>query len=267
MSSPPKVLCISSQVAVGLVGNSVMTPALLSLGVMPIALPTILLSQQPGLGPPEKLAMPATRLGAMLDRLADLGFLADVAVMVTGYFGETAQVDAVREFVARLKTLRPDAVFLCDPVIGDSHTGLYVRPEIGKAVRDVLVPVADMLTPNAFELGWLTGMPVTDLDSARKATAGLFGKEVVVTSIPDGPDRLSTAIIRNGEVFSITRPRVDDVPHGTGDLLAGLLAGYLAKGIAPRESLARVIEAVERAISVSAGKPEIDLARGLGSLG
>jgi pyridoxine kinase len=265
-AATPAVLCVSSQVAAGPVGNSAMVPALLALGVTPIALPTILLSQHPGHGPPETMAIPAARLTAMLGRMEQLGFLQSLRAIVTGYLAEPVQAEALSLVIARLKFAAPHLVYICDPVIGDTDGGLYVKTEIAKAIRDVLVPIADVITPNAFELGWLTQKPVNDLESARKATAGLYGKDVVVTSIPEGADKLITAVIAKGKVTSISRPKLEHVPHGTGDLFAGLLAGYLARGLAPKDSLERSVAQVEHVIAVSAGRNELDLASGLKGL-
>lgn len=259
MDPPRQVLTISSQVAAGPVGNSAIVPALLALGVTPIALPTIILSSHPGHGKPEGFAVPAERLSGMLKRLMEQGFITQDSVILTGYFANAEQIDAVAQVI----TLFPKATYLCDPVLGDRPKGLYVPQDVALGVRDRLVPMADILTPNAFELGWLTGEDFHDKETAHAVCRSkLWGKEVVVKSIPKD-DRLVTAWFRQDSRIAFTRPKLADVPHGTGDLLSGLLAGYLAVRPSLSDVLGLALAATEQVIAASAGKPSLDLAAGL----
>jgi pyridoxine kinase len=253
----PTVLTISSQVAAGPVGNAAIVPALLALGVTPVAVSTVLLSNHPGHGKPEGLAIPAEMLTAMLDRLTALKFIGKDTVILTGYFANALQVKVVAKFIKD----NPYTYYLCDPVMGDDDA-LYVKEEVAVAIRDGLVPHANGLCPNAFELGWLAGTSVTNLDTAKQAAQHFGGKDVVVTSVPDG-DKLITAAIKNGQIISIARPRLDDVPHGTGDLLAGLIAGRIAQGAMPQASLEECITIVEHVIAASRGTDVLNLAQGL----
>ena len=253
-----QVLSISSQVAAGPVGNSAIVPALLALGVTPIAIPTIVLSNHPGHGKPEGFPVPGEKLTQMLQRLIALDFLKDDAVVLTGYFANVEQIDAVSTFLATLRRSH----YLCDPILGDTHKGLYVTDSLAGAIRDRLVPMADSLTPNAFELGWLTGHEVHDFSSARQACGPLAGKSVVVTSIPEGA-KLTTALFEGRMSSTITRPKQAQVPHGTGDLLSGLLAGRLALGHSLGDSLGFAVAATEHVIAASAGTASLDLASGL----
>jgi pyridoxine kinase len=253
-----QVLTISSQVAAGPVGNSAIVPALLAMGVTPVAIPTIVLSNHPGHGKPEGMAVSADKLALMLERLAALGFLKDDVVVLTGYFANAEQIEAVAAFLAML----PRSHYLCDPILGDTHKGLYVTDSVACAIRDRLVPLADSLTPNAFELGWLTRNEVRDFAAARQACGLLAGKTVVVTSIPQGA-KLTTALFEGSMSSTITRPKLDQVPHGTGDLLSGLLAGRLALGQSLGDSLGFAVAATEHVIAASAGTASLDLASGL----
>jgi pyridoxine kinase len=257
----PTVLTISSHVAAGPVGNAAIVPGLLALGVTPVAVSTVLLSNHPGHGRPEGLAIPAETLKAMLDRIASLRFTGRDTVIVTGYFANAQQVEAVAGFIAN----HPYTYYLCDPVIGDGDA-LYVKEDVAIAIRERLIPLANGLCPNVFELGWLTGMKVSDLDTARKAAARFPDKDVIVTSIPDGIALLTSAI-RNNDAVTITSPRLDDVPHGTGDLLSGLIAGRIALGRTPQSSLEGCIGIIDHVIAASYGTSVLDLANGLKHLG
>jgi pyridoxine kinase len=258
---------ISSHVAAGPVGNSVIVPALLALGVEAVAIPTVILSNHPGHGRPEGLEVPADTLAAMLGRTVELGFAQAPSLILTGYFTSAAQIEAAALFIASQKKSNANGYYLCDPVLGDEHTGLYVRPGIAEAIRDVLVPLADGMTPNAFELGWLTRNEVRDPRTAKAAAAELPGRDVVVTSVPLTGDRLVIQAYREGSSVSVTRPRLKSVPHGTGDLFAAVLAAGIAKGIRPAAGLGFAVAAVEQVIAASAGSNSLNLAEGLKDLG
>jgi len=265
MDRRPTVVSISSLVAAGPVGNSVAVPALLALGVDPVAIPTVVLSNHPGHGAPAGMEIAADTVAAILARAEELGFIGQAAVLATGYFTSSAQIEAAASFIAARKASDPGCYYLCDPVLGDEHTGLYVKPAIAEAIRDILVPLADGITPNAFELGWLTRREVTTALAARATAAELPGHDVVATSIPAG-DNLTSAAFRYGGGVAVTRPRLAQAPHGTGDLFAALLAAGIAKGIRPAAGLGFAVAAVEKVIAASEGSNVLNLAEGLKDL-
>jgi pyridoxine kinase len=259
------VITISSHVAAGLVGNSAIVPALIALGIDPVAIPTVILSNHPGHGIPEGIDIPAEIVGGILSRAAELILIPSPTVFLTGYFRHPAQIEVAAEFIASEKREGRCRYFLCDPVLGDEHTGLYVKPGIAEAIRDLLVPLADGITPNAFELGWLTNMRVCNSESARLAAGQLPGRDVVVTSVPEG-ERLLTQAYLEGVPVTIARPLLSAVPHGTGDLFAGILAAGIAKGIRPAAGIGFAVAAVEQVITRSAGAAVLDLARALAGI-
>jgi pyridoxine kinase len=260
----PAVLVISSQVAAGPVGASAVAPALLSLGVVPIIVPTIILSNHPGHGSPEGLAIPAATMKAMLDRLVELGLLSDCRCILTGYFAHRGQVDVAADFITICSARSPRPYFLCDPVIGDDDA-LYVKEEIAEAIRNRLVPMARGLTPNAFEAGWLSGVAIRNLADAESAVRHWANTDVVITSIPEGRGRLATALFAGGKSVVASRVRLPNVPHGTGDLLSGLLAGHIARGDALDTAFPDAMRQLDAAIAASRDSACLDLARGLAS--
>jgi pyridoxine kinase len=264
MARSPAVLVISSQVAAGPVGASAAAPALLSLGVVPIVVPTILLSNHPGHGRPEGMDNPAATMMAMLGQLAELGFLADCRCILTGYFANAEQVKAAADFIAAHRARDKGFYYLCDPVVGDDDE-LYVKPEVAEAIQTRLLPLAQGMTPNFFEAGWLSGTMVRDIGSAKLAASRWPGKDVIVTSVPEGEDRLATAVFGEEGECVVSRPRLTHVPHGTGDLLSGLAAGHLANGETLAHVLPGIVTALDRVITASEGSDSLDLARGLKS--
>ncbi len=253
-----RILSISSQVAYGPVGNSAAVPAMQAKGHDVLAIPTIMLSNHPGHGTPAGFRTQVSDLAAILNRLETLGVLQGVAAVMTGYFASADQVRAVAEVLSAMKAAMPKLFVLVDPVIGDDGQ-LYVPLAVAEAVRDQLLPLANCITPNCFELAWLSQNPVSGIAEAVAAARHLGLAEVLATSIPAGPDRLATlAITANKwvEHFS-TRQRV--VPHGTGDFLAGL---YLAERLehGPEPALRNAMAVLELAIARSAGSAVLDVA-------
>jgi len=264
MARTPAVLVISSQVAAGPVGASAAAPALLSLGIVPIVVPTILLSNHPGHGRPEGMSIPAATIRAILGKLAEFGFLADCKCILTGYFANDEQVAISADLIATHREKNRECYYLCDPVIGDDDE-LYVKQEVAEAIRDRLVPLAQGITPNAFEAGWLSGRPIHTLDESRNAASHWPGKDVIITSVPEGNERLATAALTKAESVIVSRPRLAHVPHGTGDLLSGLAAGYAAMGEDLGRALPDIIATLDRVIAASQGSDSLDLAGGLRS--
>lgn len=254
-----KVLCISSQVAYGPVGNSAAVPALQAKGLEVLAVPTVTLSNHPGHGRIAGYHTPPTDLAAMLEHV--LSFVTPDTVM-TGYFAAPEQVAEVAEVIRLLKSRKPALTVLIDPVLGDDGS-LYVSQAVAEAIRDELLPLATCVTPNRFELEWLTGWVAGTLADAISAAQSFNLPEVLAKSIPAGDRKLATVVVTpQGHREQITVLR-GEVPHGTGDFLAGL---YLAERLmhhAPAAALARAMAMLERAIQRSEGSSVLDVAGAL----
>jgi pyridoxine kinase len=149
---------------------------------------------------------------------------------------------------------------LVDPVMGD-HGRLYIPQEVAEAIRTHLVPRANCLTPNAFELAWLSGHEVTDEASAITAARSLSLPEVLATSVPSH-EGLATLLITADEVHRIVAPKLVMVPNGTGDFLSGL---YLAARLehAPQDAFAAAMKTLSRAIALSSGTTVLNVAGAL----
>ncbi|MBC8037181.1 MAG: pyridoxal kinase [Rhizobiales bacterium] len=255
------VLSISSQVAYGNVGNSVAVPAMQARGHEVLAVPTVILSNHPGHGKPVSLRMPAPELAAILGALDGLGALSSCAAVMTGYFAANDQIYGVARIIQRMKQQNPQLFVLVDPIIGDGDA-LYVPLPVAEAIRDTLLPLATCITPNRFELGWLAGRGVTNVEEALAAARSLGIGEVLATSIPAGADRIATLAITGSDCFECMTPLKPSMPHGTGDFLAGL---YLAERLehGPEEALRRSMAILERAIERSKESSILEIAAAL----
>lgn len=216
-----RIVVVSSSVAHGHVGLSAAAPVLQRLGHEVIGLPSVILSNHPGWPHSSAMRMDPVALLGMLDALDANGWLRDVDACLTGYLPSPDHVDVAAHVIDRLDGAR----IVVDPVLGDTPKGLYIPEEAARAVRDHLVPKADILTPNAFELGWLTGAPVTDLAEARAAIR-LLPQRVILTSAP--VDAGTLGVLDGARLFPTAE--LDDVPHGVGDVFSALVATGLQTG-------------------------------------
>lgn len=250
------VLSIQSQVAGARVGNSVAAFAMERLGVRVLQLPTTILGRRPDHGPPGGGPLPAETLSSLIEGLAADSLFGEVDAVLTGYLGESEQVAVILDLIERVKSANPDALFVCDPVLGDDGK-LFVSEAIADAVANGLWPHADWLTPNAYELGLITGRAIDDLDAARDA-ARRVGKPVLCSSIRTALGLGNLFAAPGGDWFCET-PRLPRAPKGAGDLLTALFLARRLRGEAPAVSLEGATGAVYDVIVRSAAAESEDL--------
>ncbi|MBA4171862.1 MAG: pyridoxal kinase [Hyphomicrobium sp.] len=255
-----RILAISSQVAFGHVGLSAIVPALQGLGHEVIAVPTVMLSNHYGYETVGGVDIEPSAMASILAALQSNGWLEGLDALITGYMPSVQHVEVVARGLTRLADEMPDLIYLCDPVFGDDPDGLFVTEEVAAAIRDQLVPLADIVTPNRMELGWLTGQPVTDCASADTA-CDLLGGDLVVaaTSIPAGAGQLANLLSTEDEACFARTAKRGGVPHGTGDLFSALLLGHMLNGADDREALARAAAGLSTVILASIGATELKL--------
>ncbi|MGI9412520.1 MAG: pyridoxal kinase, partial [Hyphomicrobiales bacterium] len=259
----PAILSLSSQVLRGHVGNSAAVPTFNALGFEAWAVPTVILSNHPGHGSAAGCAVAASDMEAMIRELERHGWLQDCVGILTGYFRSPEQCMFASQLVHDLKHTNPEIFYCCDPVIGDDPQGLYVDTDIALAVRDRLAPQADLLTPNLFELQWLSGVHARAPEDVAEAACALNGAEVMATSIPAGDDRLATVWVEGETGVQAVVGRRADVPHGVGDMMAAAALACRLSGDDPARALGRACGLVEHVLDVSQGRDELDLTAGL----
>lgn len=262
-----RILAISSQVVRGHIGLSAAVPALQRLGHEVWPLPTILLSSHPGHPRFAGATVEPALLAGMAEALEANGWLGQVDAVLTGYAPSAAHVDAAADIVERVRRLRSGALHLCDPVLGDDPKGLYIAREAAERVRDRLIGLADLATPNRMELEFLTGRPVRGIDEAARALECLACGGGIATSIPAVGEAGLANVLSLGPDLAITRvARRDRAPHGTGDLMSALLIGHLVSGAAPGRALALATAGIDHVLAASTGKDELQLTGALETL-
>ncbi|MEO3387265.1 pyridoxal kinase PdxY [Mesorhizobium sp. CAU 1741] len=251
-AAPGAVIVISSHVVRGTVGNRAAVFALEHLGHRVWAVPTVTLPWHPGHGRATRIVPPSDQFAALLQDLGRAPWLDEVDAVLTGYLGDAEQAVAVAELVDAVKTRNPDALYLCDPVMGDVD-GLYVPEATAAAMRDVLLPAADIATPNRFELEWLAGKELADNAALSRAASELAAETVLVTSAHAMmAGSIGNLLVTPREVLLAEHRAIANPPNGTGDLASALFLARRLQGMATEKALqmtaAAVFEVVARAV-------------------
>jgi pyridoxine kinase len=266
------VIVISSHVARGSVGNRAAVFALEVLGHPVWAVPTVILPFHPGHGKATRIIPDAEQFSALLDDLANSRWVSEVGGILTGYLATESQAIAVAGFIAKMRSANPNLIHVCDPVMGDGigeNARLYIAEETASAIRDHLVPLADTITPNRFEISWLTGLPVETPAEAITAAKRLRPESILVTSMP-GYMRGNIGnllISKNPPVFAEHR-QVDNPPNGPGDLTAALFLSHLLDTQNPVKALQKTTASVFEIVAGAAkrGADELMLETDAGSI-
>jgi pyridoxine kinase len=265
-----RFLSIQSFVAYGHVGNSAATFPLQRLGHEVWPVPTVVFSNHTGYGAWRGPLLPADDVRAVVTGIEERGVLPTCDAVLSGYLGGPDICDVVVDAVARVKKANPEATYTCDPVMGNATSGCFVDPAIPPIIRERVVPHADVITPNQFELGFLTGTEPDTLEStlASADTARTIGPStVLVTSVlrPDRPDDTIEMLVVTGDgAWSVRTPRLPIKANGSGDLTAALFTAHLRSTGSPAEALGLTASSVVGVLraTIDAGEQELQIVVG-----
>ena len=252
MTRVTTILSIQSSVAYGHVGNSAVTFPLMRMGVDVWPVITVHFSNHTGYESWRGPLLSAADLRDVVQGIDERGLLGEVDAVLSGYQGGTDIGAMILDAVALVKLRNPGAIYCCDPVLGDADVGSYVLPGIAEFMRDQVVPAAQIITPNQFELTALTDRQVSTmadvLDAADVARA--LGPEVVlITSVvrrDTPPARIEMVAVDSDGAWLVSTPRLPRTFTGSGDVTA---ATFLAALLRLRD----VPEALAHAAAVSYG--------------
>lgn len=259
------ILSIQSHVSYGHVGNSAAVFPLQRLGheVWPVY--TVNFSNHTGYGAWGGSAIAASEVTAIVHAMQERGALAKVDVVLSGYQGGADIAATILDAVARVKALNPQATYTCDPVMGNAKSGCFVHPEIPVLLRERVVPAADLVTPNQFELGYLAGREANTLASTLDAVDAVMAmgpRAVLVTSV-EQPDRTPGTIEMLAAdptgAWIVATPHLPFKANGSGDVTAALFtAHYRSTGSAP-QALARTTASVYELLHATHASGEREL--------
>ncbi len=269
-----KILSIQSSVAYGHVGNSAAVFPLQRLGheVWPVV--TVHFSNHTGYGAWRGPLLAPDDVREVLAGIDDRGVLGQADAVLSGYQGDPAVGAVILDAVARVKELNPDAVYCCDPVMGDVGRGMFVRPGIPEFMRDEVVPRADIITPNHFELEFLAGREARTPEELLVAVDEVRERgprDVLVTSVlydaagPSGsgadPDTLDLVAVSDAGAWAVTTPLLPISPNGGGDITAALYLAHLLESGSPEIALGRVASSVFGVLeaTLAAGTRELQI--------
>jgi len=222
------VLSIQSHVVYGYAGNTAAVFPLQRLGREVWAINTVEFSNHTGYGSWKGNVLGAQLVSDLVTGLEERGVLCKCSAVLSGYLGDGSVGKAVIEAVKKVRLFSPDALFACDPVMGDTGRGLYVKDNIPDMFKNELVPLADIITPNLFELETLTGISnINSIDNAKKAIKTLheMGPSIVLlTSFKEKDGHISMIASDKKNIFITTTPELplEENAAGTGDMTSAV---------------------------------------------
>ncbi|CAB0563884.1 pyridoxamine kinase [Corynebacterium diphtheriae] len=244
------ILSIQSHVSYGHVGNSAAVFPLQRIGHEVWPVHTVNFSNHTGYGQWGGELIPAAQVRNVIDGMEQRGAFERIDAILSGYQGGSDIADVIVDAVARIKEANPQAVYACDPVMGNAKSGCFVSDLIPPLLRDKVVPVADIITPNQFELEYLTGVPAHDTTSTLEAIAAaqeMGPNTVLVTSVrrPETPADAIEMIAANEQgAWLVRTPFIDFKRNGSGDVTAALFTGHYIRERDAADALARTASSV-----------------------
>ncbi|HEY0249322.1 MAG TPA: pyridoxal kinase PdxY [Gryllotalpicola sp.] len=245
-----KILSIQSAVAYGHVGNSAAVFPLQRIGVEVLPVYTVNFSNHTGYGAWRGPMIAPEDVREVIAGIEERGVFGEIDVVLSGYQGGEGIADVIVETVARVKAANPDAIYACDPVMGNARSGCFVAPTIPVLLRDRVVPAADLITPNQFELGYLTGTEPHDLASTLESVdrARELGPRTVLVTSVERPDRaggtLEMLVADDEGVWIVTTPQLAFTANGSGDVTAALFTAHYRATRSAADALARTASSV-----------------------
>lgn len=245
-----KILSIQSAVAFGHVGNSAAVFPLQRIGVDVLPVYTVNFSNHTGYGAWRGPLIAPADVAEVITGIEERGVFDQIDAVLSGYQGSEGIADVIIDAVARVKAANPDAVYTCDPVMGNAKSGCFVAPAIPILLRERVVPVADIIAPNQFELGFLTETSPDTLEStlASADLARAMGPStVLVTSVerPDRePDTIEMLAVDDKGAWIVQTPLLPLKANGSGDVTAALFTAHYVETGDAAVALARTASSV-----------------------
>jgi pyridoxine kinase len=244
------VLSIQSHVAYGHVGNASAVFPMQRLGVEVWPVHTVQFSNHTGYGSWKGRVFDGPAIEDLVEGIAERGVLPRCDGVLSGYMGSADIGNAVLSTVARVRAANADALYCCDPVIGDVGRGVFVRPGIPEFMKEQAIPAADIITPNQFELDFLSGLTTSDLSSVKDALAvvhGLGPRVILATSViatQTPPDAVDLVAGEGGRFWRVRTPRLSISVNGAGDAIAALFFVHYARSRSAAVALSEAASSV-----------------------
>jgi pyridoxine kinase len=262
-----KILSIQSAVAYGPVGNSAAVFPLQRIGVEVLPVYTVNFSNHTGYGSWRGPLIGPDDVREVITGIEERGVFGQIDAILSGYQGGEGIGDVIIDAVARVKAANPNAVYACDPVMGNAKSGCFVAPAIPVLLRERVVPVADIITPNQFELGFLTGTEPDTLESTLASVdlaRGLGPRTVLVTSVvrPDREEGTIEMLAADAQgAWLVQTPHLPMKANGSGDVTAALFTAHYVETGSAKIALERTASSVYDLLkaTLESGERELQL--------
>ena len=260
------ILSIQSSVAYGHVGNSAATFPLMRLGLEVWPVLTVHFSNNTSYPSKRGPLLAPSDVADVVTGIDELGVLPQVDAVLTGYQGAPAMGAEILNIVGLVKERNPQALWCCDPVMGDVGRGMYVLPGIPEFMRDHVVPAADILTPNHYELNFLTGQETETVEQVLAAADALRARGprvVLVTSVVAAgaaPDTVMMIAVSDEGAWAVTTPMLERAFTGSGDLTASVFLASLLGGDPLERAVGRTADVVYSVLEKTTSLDQRELA-------
>ncbi|MFZ7266324.1 pyridoxal kinase PdxY [Avibacterium avium] len=253
------LLSIQSHVVYGYAGNKSATFPMQLLGIDVWALNTVQFSNHTQYGQWTGMVMPPAQIGEIVQGIDNIGQLHQCNAVISGYIGAAEQVEEIINAVQKVKSRNPNAVYLCDPVMGHPDKGCIVADGVKENLINLAMAKADIITPNLVELRELSGLPVENFAQAIEAVKVILSKgpkKVLVkhlSKVGQDPSKFEMLLANQEGIWHISRPlhQFNKEPVGVGDLTAGLFMANLLNGKSDVEAFEHTANAVNDVMSVT----------------
>lgn len=271
------IVVFSSHVARGSVGLRASALALETLGNCVWSVPTTILAHHPGHGTPARVSMDDQEFADLVFGLSRPEWLGQVDAVLCGYFSSPAQIEVVRKFYEKLRDQdsNKSPLLIVDPVIGDNGR-LYVPNEIAESINRKLLPLANIITPNRFELQWLADTQELrsneDILTALSALKARSEQETVLSLVTSAfslmPGSTGSLLQAGTRIQIAEHSHIQNAPNGLGDLTAAVFTHHILAGAKPAQALERTTASVADILefTVRGGKDELAIDANLTSL-
>lgn len=244
-----QILSMQSHVVYGHAGNAAAVFPIQRLGHQAMPLNLLQFSNHTGYGEWGGKAISAQELEEVFNGLKKINIFKQIDGLITGYIGSAEQASVLGKFIQEIKTQNPNALYCCDPVIGDEHTGTYTKPEVENAIKTHLIKHADIVTPNKYELSKLTNTEITDLNSALTACELLQyqgPQTILATSIAKNTNNTGLLLNTGKEIHHVETPKyeLDYTVRGTGDATAAMFLSHCLSKKQPAQALEQTANAI-----------------------
>ena len=233
------VLSIQSNVVYGYAGNKVSTLAMQLQGVEVMPIHTVQLSSNTVYPDYDGIVLGAKQITRIVNSLEKIGVLSSIDAIISGYIGLAEQGEEILEAVKKIKYYNPNAIYVCDPVMGgDINKGSSLPQNIIDFFTKQAIKQADYITPNLLELQILSNLEIKTFSDVLKAIKILQNQPIQAILVKNllhagkTTELFEMILATPSQSYHLARP-LYDFPHrplGVGDLICSLFTAHLVNG-------------------------------------